>query len=67
MNLVEKVVQLLKKGELAEAHSHINRIKSTESAEDILILAEEVSQLGYMEEAKGIYEHCLNYILGKGN
>ncbi len=26
MNSVDKVIQLLKKGELAEAHSHINRI-----------------------------------------
>ena len=66
MNLVEKVVQLLKKGELAEAHSHINRITSTESAEDILILAEEVSQLGYMEEAKGIYEQLLELYPGEG-
>ena len=32
MNSVDKVLQLLKKGELAEAHSHINRITSTESA-----------------------------------
>ena len=66
MNLVEKVVQLLKKGELAEAHSHINRITSTESAEDILTLAEEVSQLGYMEEAKGIYEQLLELYPGEG-
>jgi tetratricopeptide (TPR) repeat protein len=66
MNSVEKVVQLLKKGELAEAHSHINRITTTESAEDILTLAEEVLQLGYMEEAKGIYEQLLELYPGEG-
>ena len=35
MNTVEQVIQHLKKGELTEALKHINRIKSSESAEDI--------------------------------
>ena len=66
MNSVDKVIQLLKKGELAEAHSHINRITSSESEEDILTLAEEILQLGFIDEAKELYEHLLELYPGEG-
>ena len=66
MNSVDKVIQLLKKGELAEAHSHINRITSSESEEDILTLAEEILQLGFIDEAKELYEHLLVLYPGEG-
>lgn len=66
MNSIDKVLQLLKKGELAEANSHIHRITSTESAENILMLAEEISQLGFIDEAKGLYEHLLELYPGEG-
>ncbi len=66
MNSVDKVLQLLKKGELAEAHSHINRITSTESEENILTLAEEILQLGFIDEAKELYEHLLELYPGEG-
>lgn len=66
MNSADKVLQLLKKGELAEAHSHINQITSTESEENILTLAEEMLQLGFIDEAKGLYEHLLDLFPGEG-
>ena len=66
MNSIDKVIQLLKKGELAEAHSHINRITSSESEEDILTLAEEILQLGFIDEAKELYEHLLVLYPGEG-
>ena len=66
MNSVDKVLQLLKKGELAEAHSHINRITSIESEENILTLAEEILQLGFIDEAKELYEHLLDLYPGEG-
>lgn len=66
MNSIDKVIQLLKKGELEEATSHINRITSTESAEDILMLADEISQLGFINEAKKLYEYLLELYPGEG-
>ena len=62
MNSVDQVLQLFKKGELEEAISHINRIKATESPEDILTLAEEILLLGFIDEAKELYEHLLRII-----
>lgn len=59
MNSVDKVLQLFKKGELVEAISHINRIKATQQPEVILTLAEEISLLGFIDEAKELYEHLL--------
>ncbi|RID89229.1 hypothetical protein D1953_01295 [Peribacillus asahii] len=66
MSSVDKVLQLLKKGELTEATSHINRITTMESAENILSLAEEISQLGFLDEAKRLYEHLLQLYPGEG-
>ncbi|MDP1418773.1 tetratricopeptide repeat protein [Peribacillus simplex] len=66
MNTVEQVIQHLKKGELTEALKHINRIKSSESAEDILLLAEEMLQLGFAEEAKDLFEHLLELYPDEG-
>ncbi|WP_110927621.1 tetratricopeptide repeat protein [Bacillus massiliglaciei] len=66
MNTVEKVIRLLKKGELTEAKEHINRIKSSESAEDTLLLAEELMQLGFLSEAKELLEHLLTVYPGEG-
>lgn len=66
MNSVDQVLQLLKNGELAEAHSHINRITSNESEEMILTLAEEILQLGFIDEAKELYEHLLELYPGEG-
>lgn len=66
MNTVEQVIQHLKKGELTEALKHINRIKSSESAEDILLLAEEMLQLGFVEEAKDLFEHLLELYPDEG-
>ncbi|MEH6945864.1 tetratricopeptide repeat protein [Bacillus sp. JJ634] len=66
MSSVDKVLQLLKKGELTEATSHINRITTMESAENILSLAEGISQLGFLDEAKRLYEHLLQLYPGEG-
>ncbi|MGG0284598.1 tetratricopeptide repeat protein [Peribacillus butanolivorans] len=66
MNTIDQVIQHLKKGELTEALKHINRIKSSESAEDILMLAEEMLQLGFVEEAKDLFEHLLELYPDEG-
>jgi tetratricopeptide (TPR) repeat protein len=66
MNAVEKALQLIKQGDMNQANIHINRIKMSESAEDILLLGEEMMQLGFMEEAKGLFEHLLSLYPGEG-
>ncbi|KMY50598.1 tetratricopeptide repeat protein [Peribacillus loiseleuriae] len=66
MNTIEKVLNNLKKGELEEAFLHINRIKSSEAIEEMLLLAEELLQLGFMEQAKDLYEHLLKLFPNEG-
>lgn len=66
MNEIEQVLQLLKKGELTEAKKHINRITTTENVEDIFTLAEELLQLGFLEEAKELYEQLLRHFPNEG-
>ncbi|PLS16420.1 hypothetical protein CVD28_17895 [Bacillus sp. M6-12] len=56
MNSVENVLKILKNGELEKAFSHINQIKKSESDEDILLLAEEITQLGFIEQGKDLFE-----------
>lgn len=66
MNTVEKAIDLLRKGEFEQAKILINRIKASESVEDLLILAEEMFQLGFMEEAKDLFEHLIAMYPGEG-
>lgn len=66
MNIVEKTVQLLKKGDFEEARIHIERVTASESAEDMLELAEEMLQLGFIEEAKNLYQQLLRLYPGEG-
>ncbi|MDQ0218980.1 tetratricopeptide repeat protein [Peribacillus cavernae] len=66
MNIVEKTLQLLKKGEFEEAGIQIARIKASESAEDMLLLADEMLQLGFIEEAKDLYEQLLRLFPEEG-
>lgn len=66
MSTVGQVLQLLQKGELAEATSHIHQIASTESPDTILTLAEELAQLGFIDEAKELYENLLELYPGEG-
>ncbi|MFD0048594.1 tetratricopeptide repeat protein [Actinomycetes bacterium NPDC127524] len=66
MNIVDKAIQHLKKGELKDAFVHINRIKTSESAEDMLVLSDEMLQLGFIEEAKDILEHLLKLYPNEG-
>jgi tetratricopeptide (TPR) repeat protein len=66
MKTVDKVIESLQKGELEEAYLHINRIKSSEDAEDMLLLAEEMLNLGFLEEAKNLIEHLLELYPNEG-
>ncbi|RFU65532.1 tetratricopeptide repeat protein [Peribacillus glennii] len=66
MNIVEETVQLLKNGEIGRAEIQIGRIKASGSPEDMHLLAEELLQLGFMEEAKDLYEELLTLFPGEG-
>ncbi|CAH0345537.1 tetratricopeptide repeat protein [Bacillus sp. CECT 9360] len=66
MNIVEKTVQLLKKGEFEEARIHVERVTASESTEDMLELAEEMLQLGFIDEAKNLYQQLLRLYPGVG-
>jgi tetratricopeptide (TPR) repeat protein len=66
MKTVDKVIESLQKGELEEAYLHINRIKSSEDTEDMLLLAEEMLNLGFLEEAKNLIEHLLELYPNEG-
>lgn len=66
MNIVEETIQLLKKGDFEEANTHISRIKASESAEDMHMLAEELLQLGFIEDAKDLYQQLLTLFPEEG-
>lgn len=66
MNTVDKAIELLNRGEMKEALLHVERVKASESAEDMLQLAEELLALGFMEQARELYEHLLALYPGEG-
>ncbi|MGN1402442.1 MAG: tetratricopeptide repeat protein [Bacillus sp. (in: firmicutes)] len=59
MVTVEKVLQLINNGEFDAASKHIYTIQNSGLEEDMFVLAEELSQLGFLEEAIGLYEQLL--------
>ncbi len=59
MATVEKVIEKINNGEFEEAKRHIHTIKNSGLEEDIYVLAEQLVELGYLEEAIGLYEQLL--------
>ena len=53
---IETIRKKLLQGEWEEAKTHINLIKESQNDEDIFTLAEELASLGFMEEAKELFE-----------
>ncbi|MED3780934.1 tetratricopeptide repeat protein [Heyndrickxia sporothermodurans] len=55
----QQIIQFLEKGELERAKESISKVKSSGSHEYIFLLAEELLQLGFLNEAKDLYEYLL--------
>ena len=59
MNRVSECVNFLMKGNLTESLNIFNEIKKDGADEERLLLAEELEQLGFLEEAVSLYEKLL--------
>ena len=59
MNRVSECVNFLMKGNLSESLNIFNEIKKDGADEERLLLAEELEQLGFLEEAVSLYEKLL--------
>lgn len=59
MNDAELVIKHFEMQNLSKAEELINRVKKTGSAEGKFMLAEQLSQYGFLEEAKQLYEILL--------
>jgi tetratricopeptide (TPR) repeat protein len=60
MEQLERVLQLLESGNLAEAEKEYKKIKTYGSDEEKYMLAEELVRLGFLSEAKELYELLLD-------
>ena len=56
---IESILKKLMQGEFEEAKKHINQIKQSTNDDDVYTLAEEIASLGFMEEAKELFEELL--------
>ena len=56
---IESIIKKLMQGEFEVAKKHINQIKQSDNDEDVYTLAEEIASLGFMEEAKELFEELL--------
>lgn len=59
MNNVEKIIQLFENGQLDKAKKLIDKVKKSGSDEEQYLLAEELNQLGFPEDAKNLYQILL--------
>lgn len=59
MITIEKVLEKINNGELEEAYKHIHSIQNSGLEEDIFVLAEHLVQMGFLEQAVGLYEQLL--------
>ncbi|WP_338021707.1 tetratricopeptide repeat protein [Bacillus pakistanensis] len=66
MNYVEKMISTLEEGNLKEAEKYYKRVKSLGTDEDKFYLAEELYHLGFLEEAKELFEGLLKKFPGEG-
>jgi tetratricopeptide (TPR) repeat protein len=62
----EKMLTSLQEGHLEEAKKHFNETLKFGSHEEKFSLAEELHHLGFLEEAKKLYENLLMYYPGEG-
>ncbi|MGR3764824.1 tetratricopeptide repeat protein [Rossellomorea sp. NS-SX7] len=62
----EKMLTSLEEGHLEEAKKHFNETLKFGSHEEKFSLAEELHHLGFLEEAKQLYENLLLYYPGEG-
>ncbi|MGM9922690.1 MAG: tetratricopeptide repeat protein [Bacillus sp. (in: firmicutes)] len=56
MSTIEKVLKKINNGEFEEAYRHIHTIQNSGLEEDIYVLAEKLADLGFLEQAYGLYE-----------
>jgi tetratricopeptide (TPR) repeat protein len=62
----EKMLTSLQEGHLEEAKKHFNETLKFGSHEEKFSLAEELHHLGFLQEAKELYENLLMYYPGEG-
>ncbi|MCA1054631.1 tetratricopeptide repeat protein [Rossellomorea aquimaris] len=66
MSHAEKMLASLEEGHLEEAKKHYNETLKFGSHEEKFSLAEELHQLGFLEEARELYENLLLFYPGEG-
>jgi tetratricopeptide (TPR) repeat protein len=66
MSYGEKMITSLEEGQLEEAKKHFKETLKFGSHEEKFSLAEELHQLGFLEEAKELYENLLLFYPGEG-
>ncbi|MFS0781391.1 tetratricopeptide repeat protein [Bacillus sp. 1P06AnD] len=59
MITVDKVIEKINNGEFEEAYKHIHTIQNSGLEEDIFVLAEKLSEMGFLEQASALYEQLL--------
>ncbi|PLR77149.1 hypothetical protein CU633_11395 [Bacillus sp. V3-13] len=59
MDIIEKIVALLEKGQQEEALTEYKKILNSGTAEEKFSLAEELFQFGFLSEARALYENLL--------
>ncbi|BCB04524.1 tetratricopeptide repeat protein [Bacillus sp. KH172YL63] len=66
MSYAEQMLSSLEEGKLEDAKKHYNQVLKFGSHEEKYSLAEELHHLGFLEEAKELYENLLIYYPGEG-
>ncbi|WP_050615421.1 tetratricopeptide repeat protein [Bacillus testis] len=59
MITVDKVIEKINNGEFDEAYRHIHTIQNSGLEDDIFVLAEKLSEMGFLEQAYQLYEQLL--------
>lgn len=67
MNNVQNIVQSLENGHYDQAKSLISKIKESGNHEEVYLIADQLFQLGFLNEAKGLYEYLLSFYPNEGD
>lgn len=59
MITIEKVLEKINNGELEEAYQHIHTIQNSGLEDDIFVLAEQLVEMGFLEQSIPLYEQLL--------
>lgn len=59
MNNTKQLIQFLEQGDLEKANEILSEVKEVGNHEEVYLLAEELFQLGFLSEAKELYEYLL--------